>query len=119
MKDVTFLAALGFLYGLSPCIPMVAVMARVGVESSTVALGAACMAVFGLGTAISPLLLVGAGTGRFSEVLARRDKAVAVFRRACGLLLCYSGVLPIARQRPLLSHTSDSCLLAGCATEMP
>lgn len=95
VQDVRFLAGLGFLYGLSPCVPMVAVMARVGVESTTVAAGAACMAIFGLGTAISPLLLVGAGTGHFSQVLARRGKALGVFRRACGLLLCYSGVLLI------------------------
>lgn len=96
VQDLRFLAGLGFLYGLSPCLPMVAVMARVGVESTTVALGAACMAIFGVGTAVSPLLLVGAGSGHFSQVLARRGKALGVFRRACGLLLCYSGVLLIA-----------------------
>ena len=96
IDDVRFLAGLGFLYGLSPCVPMMAVMARVGVESTTIALGAACMAIFGVGTAISPLLLVGAGTGHFSQLLARRGRAMSVFRRACGLLLCYSGALLIA-----------------------
>ena len=95
VQDARFLAGLGFLYGLSPCVPMMAVMARVGVESTTIALGAASMTIFGLGTAISPLLLVGAGSGHFSQVLAGRGKALGVFRRACGLLLCYSGVLLI------------------------
>ena len=95
LQDIRLLAGLGFLYGLSPCLPMAAVLARVGVESATVVFGAACMALFGLGTVISPLLLIGAGSGHFSQVLARRG-ALDVFRRACGLLLCYSGALLIS-----------------------
>jgi len=34
--------------------------------------------------------------GALLQVLARRGKALGVFRRACGLLLCYSGALRIA-----------------------
>ena len=96
VQDIKFLAGLGFLYGLSPCVPMVAVMARVGLQSTTIAAGAACMAIFGVGTVLSPLLVLGAGSGMFAESLARRGNALGVFRRACGLLLCYSGVCLIA-----------------------
>jgi sulfite exporter TauE/SafE len=96
VQNTRFLVGLGFLYGLSPCVPMVAVMARVGLQSTTIAAGAACMAIFGVGTVLSPLLVLGAGSGMFAESLARRGTALSVFRRACGLLLCYSGVCLIA-----------------------
>ncbi|UCC67517.1 MAG: sulfite exporter TauE/SafE family protein [Armatimonadota bacterium] len=82
IRDVRLLAVLGFLFGLSPCAPMMAVMARVGIESATVALGAICMVLFGIGTALSPLLLLGAGSGMLSELLARRANVFEVFRRA-------------------------------------
>ena len=96
VQDARFLVGLGFLYGLSPCVPMVAVMARVGAASTTVGLGAACMMLFGVGTVLSPLLVLGAGSGLGAEFLARRERVSGVLRRACGLLLCYSGVCLIA-----------------------
>lgn len=57
----------GLVMGISPCLPLVAALG-LSVASKSAVTGAAIALVFGLGTSLSPLLLIGPLSGRMGSI---------------------------------------------------
>lgn len=84
-------AGMGLLLGMVPCPPLLALLvfaAAVGSAGTGMALGV----LFGLGTVISPILIVSAAAGWFSDRIAREAPAMrGGVRRLAGLMLVVLG----------------------------
>jgi sulfite exporter TauE/SafE len=83
---------MGLLIGLVPCPPLIALLVFAG-STGSAATGMAMGVLFGLGTVISPILIVAGAAGWFSDRIARESPTIrpAVMRLA-GLLLVVLGV---------------------------
>jgi len=89
------LFALGFLIGVAPCAPLLALLLQIALMSSSALEGAAYTLSFGMGTSISGLIVVGVLAGFLSGFTARAFKSKKtnfIFRIICALLLMLFGV---------------------------
>lgn len=85
-------ASMGLLIGLVPCPPLVALLVFSAAVGSA-AMGLLLGVLFGIGTVLSPIIIVAAAAGWFSDRLAREAPLVTpAVRRAGGLLLVLLGV---------------------------
>jgi len=83
---------MGVLIGLVPCPPLVALLVFAAAYGSAVT-GLALGVVFGLGTLISPMLLVAAAAGWFSDRVAREAPLVrGGVSRVAGVVLVALGI---------------------------
>ncbi len=81
---------LGFLVGLSPCAPLVAVLTYIACTAGNLASGALYALSFGIGTAFSAIA-VSALTGLFPERIFRGRRPRRVFQIVCGAVLILFG----------------------------
>ena len=89
------LVLLGFIIGITPCGPLVALLFEIALISNSALEGAAYALFFGLGTFISGMITVGAVCGLLSwlpEKLLKSKSANIVFRLICAALLILFGV---------------------------
>lgn len=86
---------LGFLLGFSPCPPLIALLGEVVLISQNAFQGAFYAASFGLGTLVSPLLVLGPLAGYLPSKLKPSPKSFTLFRILCGLLLLGLGIQQI------------------------
>lgn len=82
---------LGIVVGLSPCLPLLGILTEIMFLSKTFYEGFVMGLAFGVGTVISPLLLLGALTPVIPSKLFRSDRAFRVFNFLCGFLLVVVG----------------------------
>ena len=85
---------LGFIIGVSPCAPLLALLFEIGLISGTVWQAAGYALCFGLGTLISGLIVIGGLAGIFSWLplkLLNSRKANLAFRIICALILIFLG----------------------------
>jgi len=81
----------GFLMGIAPCVPYVAVLTYIACSAeNAILLGMLYAALFAIGTAVAPVVL-GSVMGIISEKLVRLEKARRVFQVACGVVLIFFG----------------------------
>jgi sulfite exporter TauE/SafE len=81
---------MGVLVGLSPCVPLIGVMTEIALFSKGLFSGAVYSLFFGIGTVISPMLLMGALAPSIGGAISRRfARAFAV---VCGILLVFIGL---------------------------
>ncbi len=86
------LSFLGLITGLLPCVPYTAVMAAAAASGSVVT-GGALACCFGLGTSISPLLLIGGGAGWFSKkILEKTPNMEGMIRKITGMIIVMMGI---------------------------
>ena len=88
--DFGSLLVLGFLIGISPCAPLLALLFEIALMSKSALEGASYACSFGLGTFLSGMIVVGAMAGLLKGVVQRAVRSPAVnrfFRIVCGLLL--------------------------------
>ncbi|NIP33931.1 MAG: hypothetical protein GWN18_03225 [Thermoplasmata archaeon] len=85
-------AGMGLLIGLVPCPPLIALLvfsAAVGSASTGLVLGL----LFGIGTVISPIIIIAAAAGWFSERIAMEAPAMRTgIRRVAGVMLVLLGI---------------------------
>jgi sulfite exporter TauE/SafE len=84
----------GFLIGISPCAPLLALLFDIALMSKGLFDGILYAFFFGLGTFLSGLITIGAITGllmRVPAVLIKSKRANTIFRIVCGLLLVALG----------------------------
>jgi sulfite exporter TauE/SafE len=85
-------AGMGLLIGLVPCPPLIALLvfsAAVGSAGTGLVLGL----LFGVGTVISPIVIVAAAAGWFSERIAKEAPVMrSGVRRVAGLMLVVLGI---------------------------
>lgn len=89
------LFVLGFMIGVSPCAPLLALLFQIALMSKNALDGASYAFSFGLGTFLSGLIVVGTLTGilgGFTRKLVRSRTANIAFRIACGALLILLGL---------------------------
>ncbi|MCK4352922.1 sulfite exporter TauE/SafE family protein [candidate division WOR-3 bacterium] len=81
----------GFLMGIAPCAPYVAVLTYIACIAENVVLeGVLYAIIFAIGTAVAPIVL-GTLMGVIPEKLFKRDKWLKVFQVICGIILILFG----------------------------
>lgn len=83
---------LGVVIGLSPCLPLLAVLTEIMFLAEKFYQGFLYGFAFGVGTVISPLLLAGALVPLIPAKFIRADKSSRMFNFICGVLLILVGV---------------------------
>ena len=85
-------AGMGLLIGLVPCPPLIALLifsATVGSAGTGLVLGL----LFGIGTVISPIIIIAAAAGWFSDRVAKEAPVMRIgVRRVAGLMLVALGI---------------------------
>lgn len=91
----------GFVIGISPCLPLIALLLEVAIMSKNALQGALYSLFFGLGTLVSGMIIVGPVAGMlsyFSETLKEERSRIA-FRFLCGFLLLSFGLFILFGRR--------------------
>ncbi|MBN9595539.1 MAG: cytochrome c biogenesis protein CcdA [Afipia sp.] len=87
-----YVMGLAFAFGWTPCIgPILAAILSVAASETTVTKGAGLLAVYSAGLGI-PFLIAAFMVERFSAVLARMKKHLAIVERAMGVLMILVGI---------------------------
>jgi len=87
---------LGTLVGFAPCAPLLGVLTYIAFNAGNLLQAATFGLVFGLGTIISPVILLGLAAGAIPQFLIRRPNLYKIFTWACGIILIYLGVTMIS-----------------------
>jgi len=88
----SYLMGLAFAFGWTPCIgPILATILSVAAAEATVAKGAMLLGIYSAGLGI-PFLLAAFAVERFSSVLARFKKHLAIVEKVMGVLLIITGI---------------------------
>ncbi len=86
------MSSLGLITGMMPCVPYTAVMASAAASGSPVTGGLSAFC-FGLGTSVSPLLLIGGGAGWFSKkILEKTPEIDGMLRKITGCIIMVMGI---------------------------
>ncbi|MCK4223708.1 MAG: sulfite exporter TauE/SafE family protein [candidate division Zixibacteria bacterium] len=93
---------LGFLIGISPCVPLVAVLTYIACVADNIGLGILYALSFGIGAAVAPIIL-GALVGILPEKLFKSAKLLKAFQIICGTVLILFGLQLIYYVLNLLS----------------
>ncbi len=80
---------LGFLVGFSPCLPLFGILNYIVIISNSVFDAVFYAFVFGLGSSLSPLLLLVSLSGKFSDWFSRSEKSKLVLNIVCALILIF------------------------------
>lgn len=86
------MAVLGLLIGFSPCLPLIGALALIASQATSVAGGALLGLTFGMGTFLSPLLLLAVLAGHISERMSKSRRLFGTLRMVCGIVLVVSGL---------------------------
>ena len=91
-KGTTSMLLFGFLMGIAPCVPYVAILTYIAcVAENTVLAGILYAAVFAVGTAIAPIVL-GTLMGIIPRKLFKSAKWLRAFQVICGVMLILFGL---------------------------
>ena len=82
---------LGFLIGISPCVPLVAILTYIACTVTNVFEGVAYALCFGIGT-IVPVMILGPLAGLLPEKVFKSSAHLRVFKIACGGILILFGL---------------------------
>jgi sulfite exporter TauE/SafE len=90
-KGTGSMFVMGFLMGIAPCVPYVAILTYIAcIAENAVLTGVLYGALFALGTAVAPILL-GTLMGIIPGKLLRTDKLYRAFQVICGIILILFG----------------------------
>ena len=93
IKDpTTGMILLGLIVGVSPCLPLIGIMAEIAIFSANIFVGALYGLAFGIGTVISPMLLLGALAPVLPAGLLKKETSLKIFNFICGALMVMAGV---------------------------
>lgn len=81
----------GLLVGFAPCLPLIGILNYVVLIAKNPMDAMLYLFVFGLGTILSPLVLLAALSGKFSQMISRSQKIKVIFQYACGAILILLG----------------------------
>jgi sulfite exporter TauE/SafE len=91
-KGIKNVIIFGLIVSFSPCVPLLAVLGYIALLSDTWIKGAAYMTAFGLGTVVSPLIILSITAGWVANILSRHEKIMRIVRLFCGLVICSLGI---------------------------
>lgn len=87
----------GLIMGIMPCLPLVSVLSYLGLISKTWIAALVYILSFGIGTIISPLLILAASAGLIPVFLKNKDSIYRIFSAVCGLVICFLGLRLLLR----------------------
>jgi len=91
-KSIESMLIIGFLMGLAPCAPYVAILTYIAcIAENKIFVGILYATIFAAGTAIAPLVL-GTLMGIISEKLLKSATLLKIFRIICGTVLVLFGL---------------------------
>ena len=96
-KGIWPMIALGLLVGFAPCAPLFAVLTYIAFNAQNLIHGALLGLVFGIGTLISPLVLIAPLMGNITELMQKKPWMQIVISRLSGVMLLYLGVNMLIR----------------------
>ena len=83
---------LGIVVGFAPCLPLLGVLGYIAFHGQNLMHGLLLGLTFGLGTLISPLILIGPVASEIPQLLFKKPLVYKIFSRICGLVLLYLGI---------------------------
>lgn len=83
---------LGFIVGILPCLPLLGVLAYIALNTRILWQGAFYGFAFGLGEAISPLIIVGVFAGILPKMVLKDNRIYGLFARICGFIIFLIGL---------------------------
>jgi len=83
--------SLGFLIGILPCAPLVAILTYIACVATNVLYGIIYALSFGVGTVV-PLIILGPLVGFFPERVLKSASPLRIFRAICGAILILFGL---------------------------
>jgi len=89
--DLRNVAVFALIVSLAPCAPLLGMLGYIALLSDTWYKGVLFMAAFGVGTVVSPLLILMFLTGWFASWLAGHRRVLVSVRIACGLVFILLG----------------------------
>lgn len=89
---------MGILVGLSPCLPLLAILTQIALFSRQIWIGALYGLSFGLGTLFSPLIIIGALLPLIPGYLFKEERVRRIFNAICGMTLILVGAYLIFTQ---------------------
>ncbi len=92
-RDKKSIIIMGFVIGLLPCAPLLAILSYIGLVSLSGFQSLLYSAIFGLGTFFSPLILLAAFSGAISKFFSQKKQFYnRLFSIICGLVIIIFGV---------------------------
>ena len=89
---------LGIIIGLLPCTPLLGILVYISLISKGLWQGALLGFSFGVGTIISPLIILGILVSALPKIIIKSPKVLEIFKKACGFLLFLFGVQLLVSQ---------------------
>ncbi|MDP8260046.1 MAG: sulfite exporter TauE/SafE family protein [Candidatus Gygaella obscura] len=83
---------MGVIVGILPCAPLLGVLLYIALVSKNFIQGGIYAFSFSLGTFFSPLMLLVVLAGTLPKIMAKKPKTYLIFRRICGIIICYLGL---------------------------
>ena len=96
-KDTKSIIGLGLLFGAMPCLPLVGILSYIGIISKSVLTSLFFMLSFGLGTLVSPLLILSVAAGSVPRLVKRYERISFLFKLLCGLIIMMLGLQVLVR----------------------
>lgn len=97
-RDKKSIFAVGLIIGLLPCAPLLSVLSYVGLISRTWVSSLLYSLSFGIGTFVSPLILLTILAGIIPRLfIEKKAKYSSVFSFICGIIIIYLGIQLISR----------------------
>jgi len=91
-RPTSGMIVLGLLVGFSPCLPLIGILLEIALLAHNFAIGAMYGLFFGIGTVLSPLLLVGALAPVIGGSLYARPVIYRLFTLLCGFTMIGLGL---------------------------
>ncbi len=95
--DIKNIVVFGLVVSLSPCLPLLSVLSFIALISDHWLKGVVFMAAFGLGTAISPMILLSMGAGSVARLCAKNELFLRALKIICGVVIVSLGLLLLLR----------------------
>jgi sulfite exporter TauE/SafE len=89
---------LGLLIGFSPCLPLIGALTLIATHAQSAFEGAFLGLSFGVGTLLSPLLILGLLAGFLPGEIIKNQKVFRIFKMVCGILLILFGLNLIVKR---------------------
>ena len=97
-RDTKSIIVLGIVIGLFPCAPLIGILSYISMISVRLHQGIILALLFGLGTIVSPLLILGLGAGLLPKLkVLQNEKVYGWFQRMAGGILFLLGVHILVR----------------------
>lgn len=97
-RDKKSIVVIGLLIGLLPCAPLLALFSYVGLISKSWVYSLLYSLVFGIGTFVSPLILLAMFAGFIPRIFSGKNELYyKIFSFICGLIIVFLGLQLIRR----------------------